>query len=223
MTPWNNIVGAVALGLLTALQPCALALSGGGLAWSLGWGQTPGAVVRRGFALSAGLCLAYASLAFAAARAARSFGDQATGWVLLGEPFQGPLILAAGALLCGLWFPPRTPQRLPVTARRPVVETVASLAVGLLLAGLACPPTAGVFLLLVVPAAIASQQPALYAAAFGLGAAAPLLAIVLLIGAGGRLDRGLWRLMAKAQRLAGWALVAYGAWRTVRLLVLTWR
>lgn len=217
-----GLTGALVLGFLTALQPCALALTGGGAAWSLGWGGGRAAVFRRGLLLVLGLCLAYALLAFIAAHLAISLAGPALRVAAAWEPFQGPLFLAAGALVCGV-FGKRERLRLPsISAGNNPLLTGLTLLVAFALAFLICPSTSGIFFLLVIPAAIAAPVPTLYAAFYGLGLALPLLAVVCLYAtARPAVDKTL-RMTGRMQSAAGVLLMVLGGWRIARMVFRLW-
>ena len=159
VTEWG-IGGAFVLGLLTALQPCALATVAGGVAWSLGWGGAPRAALARGLALVAGLCAAYAGLALAATRLALALPLFALRLTALLEPFQGPLLLAAGALVAGVFGRSRqVASRASPSGGGMAGSPAGAFFFGLALAGFFCPATAGIFFLLVIPAAVAAGAP----------------------------------------------------------------
>lgn len=225
MTGWmsnTGLAGAFVLGLLTSLQPCVLATAAGGVTWSLGWDQAPRAALVRGLALVCGLCTAYAVLALAAAHLAQAETSPLLGATARLAPFQGPLMLAAGALVTGLFG-----QGLSMTAwgKRSrwgaTRGAIGSFAAGLVLAAFFCPGSAGIFFLVVIPSAMAAGAPGLYAASYGAGMAAPMLAVVLAAAFGGRPGRGAWRLAGMIRLAAGATLMLVGGARTVRLVIQT--
>ena len=220
MTEWH-IGGAFALGVLTALQPCALAATAGGVAWSLGWAPAPRSALVRAVALVAGVSVGLAALAAAIAHLAVAAAPSALRAASFWQPFQGPFLLAAGALVAGILGRGTPAAGRPVAgaAKRPRGLAVLSM---LALAGFMCPSSAGVFFLLVVPMAAAAGSPVLCAAAYGAGIAAPALAVVLAVAAGTRPDAKTWRVARVTQRSAGILMLSLGAWLTLRLIARTW-
>lgn len=225
MTGWIShagIAGAFVLGLLTSLQPCVLATAAGGVSWSLAWDQGPLPTLVRGLAWVAGLCFAYAMLALAAAHLVPMESSFFLGASARLAPFQGPLLLAAGSLVIGVFGQGRFLEARNMQGGWGNARSVAgSFMAGLVLAILFCPASAGIFFLLVLPSAVATDTPGLYAASYGAGMAAPMLAVLLAAVLGGRPGRGAWRLARMIQLAAGATLMLVGGIRTVRLVIQT--
>jgi cytochrome c-type biogenesis protein len=210
---------AFVLGLLTSLQPCVLATAAGGVSWSLAWDQGPRSALVRGLAWVSGLCFAYAMLALSAAHLVPAESPFFVGISSRMAPFQGPFLLAAGALVTGVFGHGRF--RGGQGGWGHARGVVGSFIAGVVLAVLFCPASAGIFFLLVVPSAVATAAPGLYAASYGAGIAAPMLAVVLAAVLGGGLGQGAWRLAGMIQLVAGVTLMLVGGVRTVRLVIQT--
>jgi cytochrome c biogenesis protein CcdA len=88
---------------------------------------------------------------------------------------------------------------------------------GMVQAAAFCPATAGLFLGVLLPFAIAQEAPGLVALGFGVGYGIPLLAVTAGLEMGVRLES----FRGKAEGLtywSGWVLIALGAWETWRLV-----
>jgi cytochrome c biogenesis protein CcdA len=136
------------------------------------------------------------------------------------RPFLAPLLIVAGMLQTGIFTRPGGSRlarwietRLQVQCR----GAAGILALGMLLALAFCPATAGMFFGVLIPFAVAQQQPALYALVFGLGCGLPLLATTACLAAGIRIAP-IRRRLEKWPALSGWALIAIGVFLTGRLL-----
>ena len=197
-----GMAGAVSLGALTAVQPCALALLAGALAmvWKPGagrWGS-----LSRGSALAAGAGVGNAALAVVAAWGlSRALGGM-TGFV---RAFSGPLMVLAGLPLTGLF---RTPARQAagVAGGRGLPGL---FLLGATLGALGCPVGAGLLAGVLLPAAIIRGTPLRDALLYGAGYALTMLALCAIFAAGGRMERlnSVGRLVCVA---AGWCLILTG-------------
>jgi len=112
----SGVAGAVSLGALAAVQPCALALLAGALA--LAWKPGAGAWANAGRcgAAATGLGVFLCTAAVAAAWGASwAFGGTAENV----RAFRGPLMVAAGLLLTGLFRSPEVGDRKTSSASDP--------------------------------------------------------------------------------------------------------
>ena len=215
-----GLIGAVGLGLLTALHPCPLSTLAAAVMMIFAPGQSAWRNLLRGASLVAGMSAAYVLAAAAIAGGIlqmRFLSGVATD---VARPFLAPLLIVAGILQTGLFTRPagsRLGARLGERLRSGGwgMAGIAALGMGLALAF--CPATAGLFFGVLIPLAVTSGAPALYALGFGLGCGVPLLALTACLAAGVRIEA----LRRRADRwtvLSGWALIAVGALLTLRLL-----
>ncbi len=214
--PW----GAFALGILTAMQPCALAAVTAQVGWVFSLGATGRAALARGAALVGGMCVAYAAATMIASWLTVSIPVILKAVTLYIRPFFGPVLLLAGALVTGLFGDRRavTP-RFPSRVERLLGGLAASVAMGILMAGAMCPATAGIFFLLLIPATILGGHPIQSGLLYGLGTALPMLAMVAIVVAGGKSSASLRPFAGWIRRGAGIVMLAVGGFLTLRLII----
>jgi len=209
--------GAVILGLLAAVNPCPLLAQFTALLAVSGWGGSPARNLGRGAVLAAGMAFAYAGLAMLL-----GLGLQQLPTVVLPELFRvflAPAVILTGILMTGLFGHPGS-----TAAGRKIKDLLHSrrwgwaglFLLGMILALAFCPATAGLFFGVLIPMEIARQQPLLDAALFGLGFSLPVLLLATAVAWGMQLPR----LKIAAERItmiAGWILIVFGAWLTLKL------
>ena len=201
-----NAAGAVILGALAAVQPCALALLAGALAvaWRPGVGRW--ASVARGCALAAGAGLANAGLAAAAAWGVAHVTGVAEGVSAGVRAFRGPLLILAGALLTGL-FAVVVPR---VSAVRQDSGLVGFFLVGATLGAAWCPVGAGLFAGALLPTSLLRGTPVRDALLYGVGYALPMTVLCVALAAGCRIE-GVRKAGGILSAAVGWSLVIAGA------------
>jgi hypothetical protein len=195
--------GATTLGALAALQPCALALLAGTLAFAWRPGVEAGANAARCGVAAAGLGLFTGVLTLVAAWGASRF----SGGVIEGlRGFRGPLVVVAGLPLTGLFRWPAGGHRMAAAGG----GLWGLFAWGAGLGALACPVGVGLFAGAVLPSALAAGTPVRDALLYGAGYAGALGLLCAGVAAGGR-TTGVQTFGRRVGRAAGWGLIALGA------------
>lgn len=221
LADWG-LPGVLVLGVLTALQPCALTTNLAAFTLLSAWSGDRRRSLLSGLFLVAGMCVLYSALAFALAGSAVRAAAAAMLVRELASFFLGPLIMLAGGLMTGLlqgkgliplkgvagWFG-RSGRGVEVRA----------FALGVVLAAAFCPVSAGIFFAVLVPLAIVRGHPAAYAAVFGVGFGLPMLVVLLGLMLGIMSSERIRHAVRRLPQIAGWLLVAIGAWLTWRMLI----
>lgn len=217
MSALGEAAVAVGLGALTTLSPCAMAGTVAAFSCIGRNAGSPRRMFAASVAYSVGMMVAYAVLGVALSGGLVAAADAAGMLQRYVARLLGPAMVLAGMLVLGLLHP-RLGLR-PASARLQRASgggLASSAALGLLTAGAFCPTTAALFFLSLVPLAAQSAQPVLLPVVYGLGAAAPVLAMGALMAAGagalGRAIGSLHRVQRLLQPVAGSALVAAGVY-----------
>ena len=211
----SGAAGAVSLGALAAAQPCALALLAGALAaaWKPGAGVRTNAV--RCGAAATGLGAVMCAVAVAAAW---GLGHALSGAADGVSAFRGPLLIAAGLPLTGVFRRSEVSDRksecgcCSVRSARSACPEGAlwgPFAWGVGLSLLVCPVGAGLFAGAVLPGALARGTQVRDALLFGAGYVGALWALGAALVAGGR-AAGLRAAGRYVGAAAGWGLVVGG-------------
>ena len=216
----GHLSGAFALGILTALQPCALAAVAAQVAWVYSWGGTTRAALARGAAMVGGMCAAYATAAALASWLAASTPAVLKAVTLYIRPFFGPALLLVGALVAGLFGDRRTlSPGFPARIERVLGGTVAAATMGVFVAGAMCPATAGIFFLLLIPATVLGGHPVQSGVLYGLGVALPMLVMVAIVAAGSRSRLFPQTFADRVRRAAGILMLSVGGILTLQLIL----
>jgi hypothetical protein len=211
------MLAAVVLGLQMSINPCPLANNIAAISFIARRMARPRRVLLSSLAYAAGVCAAY----------------MATGWAILAAVLSPP-----GAVAIQTWLPQAVGPVLIVTGMvllgligswrsvnlvgQGVLDRAAGGSVwgagllGLLLALSFCPLSAVTFFGMLLPLAASRQSSLLLPAAFGVGAAAPVVAFSLLVAGAGRLAGKAFDLLVKvdrwSRRITGTALIAVGVY-----------
>jgi cytochrome c biogenesis protein CcdA len=214
---------AFALGVWAAVQPCPMTANLAAVAWLGRRAGSIGGTIAAALLFIAGQMIAYVGLAWlilaglAAAWRLSMFLQQHVNELL------GPVWILTAMVLLGLIefrlprFVPNHPPFPPGEGNRSVWT---AFPLGVMLALAFCPVTAVLFFVNLLTIATAGGSQVVYPALYALGAALPVAAFALLLGAGSR-----WLGMALAQtqqmqrwlnRLAGGVLLIIGVYSCLR-------
>lgn len=197
-----NTAGAAALGALAAVQPCALALLAGAVALASKPGAGMWTSIGRSGLLATGAGLSNAALAMAVAWGfSRAFGGMANGV----QVFAGPLMVLAGLPLTGLF---RVPAR-KASGIDNIRGSAELFLLGAALGVLWCPVGAGLFVGVLLPAALPQGTAVRNTALYEVGYTASLFVVSAFLTAVGRLAlvRAVGRVVSV---VAGWYLIVSG-------------
>lgn len=219
--------GCFLAGAMTVLHPCPLTSNLAALSLITAWAGRMGRAIGLGSAYAGGYVLVYCGLGvlFGALGTgideqtqARDLADLA-GWL---DIVLGPLFIVIGMVQVGLIKLPdwsSRNRRLKAVLQRREWNLGGAFVLGLVLALAFCPATGALFLGLLLPAILQDGRWLLLPALFGLGAALPLVLIaVALIRGVGLLDGGGGRWWRRLPIIAGWLLIAAGAWLSLQNL-----
>ena len=214
-----GIAGAAGIGLLTALHPCPLSTLAAAIMLAFAPEQRAFRNVGRVAAIVSGMVFAYAALGFVIGHEILRIPFLSSILPDIVRPFIAPLLIVAGILQTGLFAHSRSKAGSSVLKHlRDTTWSVPGLFfIGAAMALAFCSATAGLYFGVLIPMAIAHQRPALFAAAFAIGYAVPLVAVTIALLAGARLE-AMRRRADRCTALSGWALVGIGTYLTLRLL-----
>jgi cytochrome c-type biogenesis protein len=218
MSDTASALGVFLTGMATAVHPCPLTTNLAVVGLLAGWRPGLAGALRLGLPFVLGYAGAYALLALMLALTIGAHDGLARALQEGLGALVGPLLVLGGMLQLDLlpWSghggaKPTLAERL----RRRDWGPLGALALGGVLALALCPATAALLFggLLQV---LSAPGGAGYALLFGLGAALPLLGVVLLIGAGISLGGPDGALRRWLPRLTGTALILVGLFLTIR-------
>lgn len=215
-----NQIGAVGLGLLTALNPCPLAMLASAVLVAWCPGRAVGGNVLRAGALIAGMVTAYVFLAAVVGLSLLQVPAWAERLPGILRPLMAPMLVLIGISQTGLFASRRSLEMNPAWIREgPGHPVPAGMGLFLVGAGMAlafCPATAGSFFGVLIPMGVASQQPVACALGYGVGYSLPLLVVTACLARGAQV--GVLRRRAETlSAVSGWVLVGLGVWLTWRL------
>ena len=194
---------AVSLGALSAIQPCALALLAGVMAFTWKPGAGIWTATGRNGLLAAGAGLSNAALTLTAAwGSSRVFGGMSNGV----QAFAGPLMILGGLPMTGVF---RIPS-LQVPGSAKGIGFLRLFLLGATLGVLWCPVGIGLLAGVLLPSALRQGAVMRDAALFSAGYAVAIFCVGLLVSAGGSVGR-----LLTAGRyicvMTGWLLILTGA------------
>ena len=213
------------LGILTSVSPCPLATNIAAVSWL---GTRPGRsrrVLAAGLLYSLGRVVTYVGLGLPLSLGVLSLTGLSLELEKYGSMAIGPVLVLAGMFLLEL-LKVRLPSRgiLAAAAERPKRWGLwGAPFIGLLCAFSFCPVSAALFFGSLVPLATRSRMPALVSAVYGVGTAAPVVAVSVALAVAGevasRRFARLIRFEAVARRLTGVVFIGAGVFLTLRYIL----
>lgn len=204
------LVGAITLGLLTAISPCPLATNIAAVSFIGRHAGTPARSLRAGLAYTVGRTLCYLILAavlasgLLAATTASTFLSRFIGVLV------GPVLIIAGAMLLGLVSAPSigiasTPRWERLASRG---DALSAFLLGIVFALSFCPSSAALFFGGLLPLAAKTESVILVPASYGVATGLPVLVLATLIAAGGH---SIGRVFDRLTAVEKWLRVLTGA------------
>ncbi|HSP44117.1 MAG TPA: aromatic aminobenezylarsenical efflux permease ArsG family transporter [Luteolibacter sp.] len=177
------IGGAIWLGLLTSISPCPLASNLAAIAYLSRRVDSRRKALAGAAAYTLGRVAAYAAIAGLLAIGvvgAPEISQNLQRWI---GPLLGPLLILTAMVLLGLIT---LPFQISATSQERAARWVSrgwcgEMVLGFLFALSFCPVSAALFFGSLIPLALGSGQPALTVALYGIGTAAPIAALALVM------------------------------------------
>ncbi len=211
---------ALALGMLTSIQPCPLAANAAAVSVMIGWTRGLRRALLMGLSFLLGAVSSYILLGMVVSYSSLSIPAVANLLQQYGNRLQGPLLILAGMLLANLLHLPVLLKAIFPTKKwlEGDAGRTAGAGFGFVIgSGMAlafCPTTAAIFFGLLIPLAVKAKSHVLVPAFFGLGTGLPLLAVVLLAAKGTSLaSHASWVVIRKG---VGVVLILLGLGLTLR-------
>lgn len=216
----GGLPGAAALGLLMAIHPCFLSNTAATALLVSAPASTRSVGLVRGGVLVLGMVSAHLLLAILLSSGLIAVPTLASTLPRILRPFLPPFFILTGILMTGLvpW-----PSSFGITGwvaarfQGGRIGLAGVFLAGVFLALAFCPSTAGLFFIVLIPAAITGGRPILTVLAFAIGYGALLLALMGLLHLGVRLP-ALARRAKVFWKGMGFAFIAWGSWGTIRML-----
>jgi cytochrome c-type biogenesis protein len=195
---------AVWLGILTSISPCPLATNIAAITYIGRRVDRPGQVLLAGLLYAVGRMTTYVLLGVLVVASVLSIPEVAMFLQQNMNKFLGPILIAAGLLLLGL-FNVRLPvvgvgDRLQARVDRWGVWGAGLM--GLLFALSFCPVSAALFFGSLIPIAVEHESSVLMPTVYGIGTALPVVAFALLVALGARYVGQVFNKMIAIERWA---------------------
>lgn len=216
---------AIWLGILTSISPCPLATNIVAITYIGRRVDRPGRVLLLGLLYTAGRMATYVLLGMLVVASVLSIPELAMFLQRNMNKLLGPILLAVGLLLLGLFNVRLNGPGVSDRFRERVDRwgTWGAGLLGLLFALSFCPVSAALFFGSLIPIAIEHESNILMPTLYGIGTALPVVAFALLIALGtrvvGRVFNALTAIEKWARRLTGIVFVGVGLYYVLKYLL----